>query len=248
MDKTDTPVDGAVAPVTDTATTQTNEASELSQSTPEDTQTNDQQETVQTEVKTEDTVQEEKLFAGKYKTVEDLEKSYKELESSFGKKTNEYAELTKILNEAFIPPEPAAEDTAYDDPGESAAATDPLKRKVTLLEFALTHSDADGEAMKKVLAEDPLVSKINGDDAKLEYAYYRAKSLTMETNVAEAQRQAQVQTHAKIAEKELAKVESVTKTEPADDSKANMTKATGGTPEERKSARLALIRQHLTKL
>lgn len=259
MSETDTQATGAVAPsatsesvAEDTAAIQPSTASEQSQAAPEATQGNEQtEESTQTEVKVTDTAQEERLFAGKYKTVEDLEKSYKELESAHGKKSSEFAELNKILTEAFASPEIVqTTDTAYEGEEESAAMkiASQAERKSTLLEFAISHPDANGDAMKEVLANDPMISKITGDDAKLEYAYLRAQSMGRDKALAEAQRTAQVQAQAKIAEKEVAKVESANRSEPVDNKSELMQQATGGTPDERKAARDALIRKHLTNL
>lgn len=259
MNESDTQATGSVVPsatgesvAEDTATTQTSEASELSQVTPEATQSSEQtKEPAQTEVKAEDTVQEEKLYAGKYKSVEDLEKSYKELESAHGKKSSEFAELNKILTEAFASPEVAqTTDTTYEDNEESPAMkiAAQAQRKTTLLEFAISHPDADGDAMKDILANDPMIGKITGDDARLEYAYLRAQSMGQGKALAEAQKTAQAQTQAKIAEKQVAQVESVKKAEPADNKAELMSQATGGSPAERKAAREALIRKHLTNL
>lgn len=249
MDETDTQATGAVAPeapATDTATTQTSEASELSQGTPEATQS--QEET--TELKTEDTVQEEKLYAGKYKTAEDMEKAYKELESKFGRETSEKAELTRILSEAFMPPAAdKSEDTAYqyqDD--DSATKDDGTKRDIAVLKFTIAHPDADGESMKKVLQSDPMLANITGHEARLEYAYLRARDMNRHAEVSQAQKTAQQATVAKIAEKEVARVESAKKAEPADQGNELYKQATSGSPDERKAARQALIRKHLTKL
>lgn len=248
MDETDTQATGAETPVTtDTVTNQTSEASELSQGTPEATQA--QEET--TEVKAEDTAQEEKLYAGKYKTPEDMEKAYKELESKFGRETSDKAELTRILNEAFAPPEPTkVEDTAYEYQEDDTSATkdDPTKRDVAVLKFTISHPDADGESMRKVLQSDPMIGNISGHEARLEYAYLRARDMNRQVEIKQAQKVASDVAVAKIAEKEVAKVETARKAEPADQGAELMTQAMNGSPSERKSARDALIRKHLTKL
>jgi hypothetical protein len=259
MDKTDTQVTGESAPSTDTASTvedtaatQTNEAGELSQGTPKAAQSSEKtEESTQTEVTATDTAQEEKLLAGKYKSVEDLEKSYKELESKYGKEASDRAELAKILNEAFAPPAAdTATDTGYDADEESPALkkATAAELKSTILEFMYTHSDADPTTLNEILKNDPLIGRISGEDAKLEYAYLRAKSLGSEKALAEVQKKAKDATVAKIAEKEVAKVETASKADTTDDKAELMTQATSGTPDERKAARNALIRQHLTKL
>lgn len=257
MSETDTQATGAVAPeanVEDTATTQTSEASEQSQGTPEATQSSEQtEESTQTEVKATDTAQEEKLLAGKYKSVEDLEKSYKELESKYGKEASERAELTRILNEAFTPPETATQttDTGYDDTEESTATstTSVADRKVAILEFIMTHQDANAEDMGKILKTDPMIGKINGEDAKLEYAYLRAQSIGRDKALAEAQKKGQTEAQAKTAEKQVAQVETAQKSEPVDEGSELFNKATGNySQEERDRARRELIRKNLVKL
>lgn len=255
MDPNDTQAVGSEAPETpveDTAATQPSEASESETQAPEATQEQTEVESQgETEVKAEDTA-EEKLLAGKYKSVEDLEKSYKELESKYGKEASEKAELTRILNDAFAPEPaaPAATDTDDDIYAEPAGNndTDVLKRDMAVMKFILAHEDADGSTMKEVLASDPLISQISGHEAKLEYAYLRSKNMTQPKAIEEARKSAAQQTHAKIAEKQVAQVESAKKAEPIDDNAELMTQATTGKPKERESARLSLIRKHLTQL
>lgn len=252
MSETDTQATGAVAPeaaATDTATTQASEASEQSQGTPEATQS---QET-STEVTATDTAQEDKLLAGKYKSVEDLEKSYKELESKYGKEASERAELTKILNEAFMPPATAtqATDTGYDDVEDSTATstTSVSDKKVAILEFILTHNDANAEEMSQILKSDPMINKITGEDAKLEYAYLRAQSMGRDKALAEATKTAQAQVHAKVAEKQAAQVETAQRTEQVDEDSELFNRATGNySQEDRDKARRELIRKKLVNL
>jgi hypothetical protein len=257
MSETDTQATGAVAPeavAEDTATIQTSEASEQSQVTPDATQGTDGGEgTSQAEVNAEDTVQEDKLYAGKYKSVDDLEKSYKELESKYGREASERAELTKILNEAFMSPASTTQsaDTDYEDAGESSTVTTSsmADRKVAILEFILTHKDANASEMGDILKNDPFVNKINGEDAKLEYAYLRAQSMSRDKAIAEAQKQGQTQAQVKTAEKQVARVETVQKTEPADESAELFSRATGNfSQEERDRARRELIRKNLVNL
>lgn len=255
MSMDDTQAQGQVAdPVQDTQpTSPTSTTDQLATNdTPEATQGNvEAQEATTPATNAEDTVQ-EKLYAGKYKTPEDLEKSYKELESKFGQTTNEKAELTRILNEAFAPAQPAPAapvDTAdvYADEPTINNQDDPTKRDVAVLKFTISHPDADGGEMQKVLANDPLINQINGYEAKLEYAYAKAQALNAGKSVAQATKQAQADTQAKIVEKQTAQVEGATKA--ADVDKAElMTTATTAGPKDREAARLALIKKHLTRL
>lgn len=200
----------------------------------------------ETEVKAEDTTQ-EKLLAGKYKTVEDLEKSYKELESKYGKEASEKAELTRALTEQLTSPAPAVtEDNYYEEP--AAAPDDSVKRDLAVMKFIMAHGNADATAMKDILATDPLVSQIQGYEAKLEYAHLKAQAAGQSKAVAQAAKEAKVQTVQKIAEKEIAQVESARKAEPADESGELHDKLTYGTEDERKAARQALIRRNLINL
>ena len=100
MSDTETQAPQADDPVaTDTsATADTSEASTQTNEAPEATQ-----ETKEPVAKATDTV-EDKLYAGKYKSVEDMEKAYQELNSKFTNTSQEKAELAKILNDAFITP------------------------------------------------------------------------------------------------------------------------------------------------
>jgi len=255
MSDTDTQATGVVAPeaqAEDTATTQTGMAGEQSTTTPEGTQgTGEGEGTSQAEVNTEDTVHEDKLFAGKYKSVEDLEKSYKELESKYGKEASERAELTKILNEAFMAPDTTTQvtDTAYDDAEGSAVTASVSDKKVAILEFILTHDDANPQEMSEILKNDPMIGKIQGEDAKLEYAYLRAQSMGRTKALAEAQKKGQEQAQVKVAEKQTARVESVQRTEPEDSKNELLEKATGNyTREERDRARRELIKRNLVNL
>lgn len=211
------------------------------------------QETTTPDTNATDTAQ-EKLLAGKYKSVEDLEKSYKELESRYGKETSEKAELTRILNEAFAPatqaqPEAAETvETFSDEPTPINNPDDGTKRDLSVLKFTIGHPDADGAAMQKVLAEDPFISNIQGYDAKLEYAYAKSQLQSQGKAVAQATKQAQADTQAKIVEKQAAQVETAQKVTDVNDASEQLNRATTGTPKEREAARLALIRKHLTNI
>ena len=201
----------------------------------------------ETAVKTEDTTQ-EKLYAGKYKTPEDMEKAYTELQSKFGKETSEKAELTRALSEAFATPAPQVAETEADPYAEPTAdpRIDVLERKTAVATFAMAHPDADGVAMKDILASDPLVAQITGNEAKLEYAYLKARAVSQPKAVAEAAKEAKAQTVQKIAEKEIAQVESAKKAEPANESK--LEKVLTGSHSEIQEATRALIREQLVNL
>lgn len=219
---------------------------------PEATQgTEAAQETATAGIDATDTAQ-EKLLAGKYKTVDDLEKSYKELESKYGKEASEKAELTRILNDSFTAPEaPKAQDTAdiYEDLDSNPLNTEieQLKKVTAVQSFVMTHQDADASAMQKVLASDPMIKQINGHEAKLEYAYLRSLSQSQPKAIAEAKKVAQAETQAKIVEKTGAQVETASRATEVNAAEL-MTTATSAGPDDRKAARLALIRKHLTNI
>lgn len=244
-DETQTTGDQSAPAQADTADTQASEA---------DVQTNNDapeasQEVKETATEATDTA-EEKLYAGKYKNVDDLEKSYKELESKYGKEASEKAELTRILNEAFVAPETT--DTANEDYVETTPQVNPeieqLKRDNAVVKFIMGHQDADGEAMKQILADDPLVKQISGHDAKLEYAYLRSQNMSQPKAIAEAKKTAQAETQAKTAEKQAAQVESARKAEPPEE-ESDLEKATGNYNQEtRDAARLRVIRKNLVNL
>lgn len=243
MSETDTQAAPAQDPAQDTSTGQDaqGEASELTTEAPEASQGE------QTDVKAEDTAG-EKLFAGKYKTAEDMEKAYKELESKFGQTTSEMAGLQRILNEAFVTPETATqtEDTDYNDTGVSApAADDSTKRDVAVMKFAIAYPDADGAAMNEVLAKDPVVKSINGYDAKLKYAYAQSKLQGQNTAIAEAQKRGAQEAQAKVAEKTAAQVETARKSETTDEKSDLKERMTTGSLEQREAARWEYIRKYL---
>lgn len=244
----DTPTTGSDAPAeADTAETQTSEADVQTETAPEATQ---EEAKAETEVKAEDTA-EGKLYAGKYKSVEELEKAYTNAASKLGKETSEKAELTRILNEAFATPATQVTDTVSEDDVETTpqeSETEQLKRDTAVLKFIIGHQDADGGTMKKILAEDPMVKQISGHDAKLEYAYLRSQNMTKDKAIAEAKKTAQDETHAKNAEKQAAQVESAKKSAPVGDDSL-LEKATGNySAEDREAARKALIKKHLVNL
>lgn len=243
MDETQTT--GQNVPVnTDTTDTQASEAA---------VQTNTDapkapQEVKETATEATDTA-EEKLYAGKYKDVETLENSYKELESKYGKEAGEKAELTRILNEAFAAPETTETATeTFEDSSTVNPEFEQMKRDNAVVKFILGHQDANGEAMKQVLADDPLVKQIQGHDAKLEYAYLRSQSMSQPKVIEEARKSAQAETQAKTAEKQAAQVESAKSAAPVED-KSDYSVATGNfSSSEREAARLNYIRKNLVNL
>lgn len=246
----ETQTTGSAAPSQDedTASDQTSEAS---------VQTNNEapeaaQEAKEPETKAEDTA-EEKLYAGKYKSAEEMEKAYQELQSKATKDSQEKAELTRILNEAFTPPEATtAKETVEEDFEEPTpqvnSKEDARDRKIALLEFTVNHPDADGDTMVKVLQSDPRVADMSSYEAKLEYAYLRSQNMSQPKAIAEAQKTAKAESQAKTAEKQAAQVESAKKAEPVGDDSL-LSKATGNyTAEDREAARKALIKKHLVNL
>ncbi len=255
MNADDTQATGTVAPedttATDTAATQPSEASVQSNEAPDATPVVE----ATSEVKAEDTV-EEKLLAGKYKTVDDLEKSYTELQSRFSKETSEKAELARILNDAFVAPENQGQAQVADTSNDYSDEPDPRDQKLEKLErqtavssFIMTHPDAAGDTMNKILAEDPVISQISGHEAKLEYAYLKSKNMTTQKAIEEARKQATQQTHAKIAEKQTAQVESAGTTVQTDENTELRNKATGNYNQaDRDAARKSWIRKNLVNL
>lgn len=196
----------------------------------------------------------EKLYAGKYKSPEDMEKAYKELESKFGQTTSEKAELSRILNEAFVPPAPAQApaDTAdlfSDEPNPLNQEIDDLKRVTAVQSFVMNHQDADPASMQEVLSSDPYIKQISSHEAKLEYAYLRSQNMSQQKAIAEARKQTASETQAKIVEKQVAQVETAQASAQADTSNNLLERATGNySPEDRAAARMELIRKNLVKL
>jgi hypothetical protein len=192
----------------DTAPAPTNEA---------DVQTNETPEAAvaqETTVNAEDTVVESKLYAGKYKSVDEMEKAYTELQSKFTTTASEKAELSKILADAFTAEtEPAVQTqtTSYDYETEELPASNPndaVSRDLSVLKFVMSNPDADGAAMMKVLTTDPDVKQFPSYEAKLKYAYAISQNTAKPKAIAEAQTQARNETQVKIAEKQAAQVES----------------------------------------
>jgi len=246
----DTQASGTEAPaVADTVTTQPSEASEVKNEAPETTQGTEAQEAPTTEVKAEDTAG-DKLYAGKYKSVEDMEKAYTELQSKFGQTTNEKAELSRILNEAFQSPAPATAQAVTDDGYQDEAnpvnqEIDSLKRVTAVQSFIMSHPEADPASMQKVLADDPLVKQISGHDAKLEYAFLRSQNMAQPRAIAEAEKKAAIQAQAKIAEKQTAQVETARVSTPVDDKGELKNRMSTGSREDRDAARREYIRKYL---
>lgn len=244
----DTPVSGTEAPevttAPDTAQPQSTEASgQANTQTPDVTPDNvPAQEAVAPETNTEDTV-EEKLLAGKYKSVEDLERSYKELESKHGQTASEKAELARILTDAFSAPAPAPQasvpDTDYDADTEADPVNQELssiKTRLAITEFLSAHQDADAQSLVEIIGSDPNVANITSPEAKLEYAYLKSQNATQAKVVAEAQKQGAVQAQAKAAEKQVAQVESARKAEPVNDKSELLARVRAGDPRARAQA------------
>lgn len=239
MDPNDTQATGTDAPApADTADNQTSEAGEVKNEAPEATQ--DQAQGAESEVTAEDTAG-EKLYAGKYKTVEDMENAYNNLQSKFGQTTSEKAELSRILNESMATPAPA--DTGDDFTEEPTGSQE--SPKLAVLEFIVTHPDADATAMQQVLTQDPLVKQISGHEAKLEYALLRSQSMSRSKAIAEAEKRASDATTAKIAEKQTAQVETATKSAPVDEKAELNTRMSSGSQEQRDAARREYIKKYL---
>ena len=248
MDPKDTPAPAQDTPApADTVEQQASTASEVTSEAPEATQ-QEAQGAETTEVKAEDTV-EEKLFAGKYKTVEDMEKGYLNLQSKATKDNQEKAELSRILNEAFTTPTQSVDtgESFGDEPDPVNQEIEKLKHVTAVQSFIMSHPDADAAAMQKVLAEDHMVKQISGAEAKLEYAFLKSKNMTSSQAIEEAVQKGANQATAKIAEKQAAQVETAQKAEQVEASLIE--KATGNySYEDRAAARQELIRKHLVDL
>lgn len=218
MSDTDTNAPQATDPVaTDTPVAEdTNVTSPQINETPEATQAVEEKQTA--EVKAEDTV-EEKLYAGKYKSIEDLEKAYQNAESKLGQTTSEKAELAKILNEAFLTPEPQSQPQEdYSEESPVNPETDKLQRDMAVTKFILAHGDADAATMQGILKSDPFIAQINGHEAKLEYAYNKSQNMAHSQAIEEARKTSADQAQAKFAEKQAAQVETArAQTQPAND-------------------------------
>lgn len=211
-DETLTQVQSEAPTVVDTAPAPTSEADVQANETPEAAVAQE------ATVNATDTV-EEKLYAGKYKSIEDLESAYKNAESKLGSVTSQKAELSRILADAFS--EPAAPVQAatpsydeYDEEPTSNSGNEVVNRKIAVMEFAMAYPDADGKAMLDVINNDPAAKRIGDYDAKLKYAYAMSQVTAKPKAVEEAVRQAQVQTQVKIAEKQAAQVESASRQAP----------------------------------
>lgn len=199
------------------------------------------------EIKATETA-EDKLYAGKYKSVEELEKAYKNASSEASRIAQDKAELSRILNESFAEPEPQVQ--AQADP--YAVEPDPinneienLKRVTAVQSFIMSHEGADAGAMQEVLNSDPLVKQIQGHEAKLEYAFLRSQNMSQKKAVAEATNNAVQSTKAKIVEKQTAQVESSKVTEQVDEKSELKNKFTQGSYEDRENARRQYIRKYL---
>jgi len=177
----DTQAPQSVDPVaTDTSTGEDqSEASTQINEAPEATQAVEEKQTE--EVKATDTV-EDKLYAGKYKSIEELEKAYQNAESKLGQTTSDKAELQRILNEAFATPEPAQEqestdDYIYEESNPLAKEIAELKTKDAIRDFTFSHPDADASEVLQIVKSDPTMRDIGSLSAKLEYAYLKSQNM-----------------------------------------------------------------------
>ena len=216
------------APVaTETAAAPTNEADvQVNTETPEASQ-----EVKESDVNATETV-EEKLYAGKYKSAEELEKAYLSAQSEASKMASEKAELSRILADAFsaetapVTSQPQVADE-FDEFQQvqtpSNQGNDPVMQKLALMEFSMAHPDADGAAMVKIIQTDPAIKDITSYEAKLRYAHAVSQAQKQPKAVEQAQKQAAVQAQAKIAEKQAAQVESTSKQAPAPNSNEPLT-------------------------
>jgi hypothetical protein len=241
----DTQATGVDEPtVVDTSETQPSEASSpVSNEAPEATQGIEE-----TEVKAEDTA-EEKLYAGKYKTVEDMEKAYKELQTKATKDAMQKADMAKAITSTLdAQADEAAQINGYEtDP--IVEKVDRLERKDAVTSFMLSHSDAKVEAMDEVLKTDPIVATINSYQGRLEYAYLKSKNMVTNEAVVEAQKKGAAQAQAKILEKQTAQVETARKAEQTDQDSELYERATGNySMEDRDAARREYIRRNLVNL
>lgn len=243
---TDTQTSQAQDPIADTpAPEATSEASTQVEETPEAAPVQE------TDVNATDTV-EEALLAGKYKSPEELEKAYKELESKYGQTSSEKAELSRILNEAFLSPEPQVPQVqANDDLGEYEESN-PLQREVEQLKqvsavqsFIIAHPDADAAAMQQVLNNDPIVKQIPSAEAKLEYALLRSQNMSQQKAIAEAKKTAAQATQTKIVEKQAAQVEPVQSSEQVDEKSELKARMATGSLQDREAARREYIRKFM---
>jgi len=208
---TPTQVQSDAPVIADTAPAPNSEADLQANETPEAA------EAQEAPVNAEETV-EEKLYAGKYKSPEDLEKSYIELQSKFSSTTQQKAELSRILADAFAEPAaPQVQTPAYDDYEEDSPAQKPddvYGRKIAVMEFSMSHPDADGAAILEVLKNDPATRNMPDYETKLKYAYAISQNTARPKAVEEAAKQSQTQAQVKYAEKQAAQVESASKQSP----------------------------------
>ena len=253
----DNPTTGNEAPAADTSVTadkvdnQNSKANVATIDAPKVTQEQaPAQETAAPDTNTEDKV-DEKLYAGKFKSAEEMEKGYLNIESKFSETASEKAELARILNESFTASKTGQSEEqvdTYEESNPQASEIDQLKRDSAVTKFLYTHGDADSSTMQEVLSTDPMVAQIGGHEAKLEYAYLKSQSLSSSKAISEAKKQGAQQTQAKIAEKEVANVESARKAAPVDEDANLMARARGGTPAEARAARKEIIRRDLINL
>lgn len=193
---------------------------------------------------------EDKLYAGKYKSVEDLEKAYKNASSEATKLSQERAQLSNELQSTFELEEaqsPILDSNGYVDP--VAEKIERLERNDSVSRFIFAHPDADGNAVKEILTTDPIIQQIQSYDARLEYAFLKSQNMSSKKAVEEAKKTAATQTQAKILEKQTAQVESNSQTQKVDENSELYARATGNYSQvDRDEARRALIRKNLINL
>lgn len=247
MTEVDNQATAPEAPVETTATDKVEgQPSETNQSVseaPEATQPNEET----AEVKAEDKA-EEKLIAGKFKSVEDLEKSYQELESRFSRETSDKAELAKLLQDTFVQPQEPTQkvDEYMEEPDPVNQKIEKLERDGAVSKFVFAHPDADGGAVNEILSTDPMVNNINGYEAKLEYAYLKSKNMSSPKAIEEATKKATTQAQVKIAEKQTAQVESASKQVATQDERSELrARMTTGPLAGREAARREYIRKYM---
>lgn len=156
--------------------------------------------------------EEDGFLGGKYKSKEDFENAYKNLQTTRQRELQEAAELRSVLQAAFATDDDTTDPATAgyagydDDKADSVVAN-----RLVNMEFAMAHPDADGKAILDVMKNDPVAKQIQSYEARLRYAYLASKEKAAPQQVAEAQRQAAADAKAKVVEKQAAQVEPATK-------------------------------------
>ena len=243
MDETQTTGTNAPTKTVDTVEDQNSEASlQVDNVAPEAAQVEEPT------VKATDTA-DDKLYAGKYKSVEEMEKAYLSAQTKLTETASEKAELSRILNESFGTEEPQAQTVEADlftEPDVVKSELENVKRSQAVMMFVMNHQDADPKTMQEVLSSDPLVKQIQGHEAKLEYAYLRSQSMSQNKAIAEATKTGAQQAQAKIVEKQAAQVETAQQSAAPIDEKAELKERMQSGPlADREAARKAYIKKYL---